>query len=93
MRIVTGKRIHEFIGREPRSAGAMWRWVDAIESGTWRNPGDLKATFASVSFVGDLAVFNVGGNRYRIAVFVHYRKQIVFIKRIGTHEEYDKWDL
>jgi mRNA interferase HigB len=71
----------------------MWHWVDAVESAAWRNPGDLKAAFASVSFVGDLMVFNVGGNKYRIAAFVHYRKQIVYIKRIGTHEEYDKWDL
>lgn len=93
MRIVTGKRIREFTGRHPNSARAMWRWVDAIESGSWRNPGELKATFASVSFVGDLAVFNVGGNKYRIAAFVHYRQQIVYIKGIGAHQEYDKWEL
>ena len=93
MRIVTEKRIRQFIGREPRSADAMWRWVDAVESATWRNPGDLRATFGPVSFVGDLAVFNVGGNKYRIAAFVHYRKQIVYIKRVGAHEEYDTWDL
>ena len=93
MRIVTEKRIREFIDHEPRSAAAMWQWADVIESATWRNPGDLKAMFASASFVGDLTLFNVGGNKYRIAVFIHYRKQIVYIKRIGTHEEYDKWDL
>ena len=93
VRIVTEKRIREFLEREPRSADAMWHWVDSIESGRWRNPGELKGTFASVSFVGGLTVFNTGGNKYRIAAFVHYRKQIVYIKRIGTHEEYDKWDL
>ena len=45
------------------------------------------------SFVGGLTVFNVGGNEYRVAAFVHYRKQVVYIKRIGDHEEYDQWDL
>ena len=93
MRIVSEKRIREFIELRPRSAGAMWRWVDTIESGSWRNPAELKGTFASVSFVGGLTVFNAGGNKYRIAAFVHYRKQIVFIKEIAVHEEYDKWDL
>ena len=29
----------------------------------------------------------------RRRAFVHNRKQIVYIKRIGTHKEYDKWDL
>jgi mRNA interferase HigB len=90
---VSERRIREFIGREPRSAESMWRWVDAIESAVWRNPSELKAAFASASFVGDLVVFNVGGNKYRIASFVHYGKQIVYVKRIGTHEEYDTWDL
>jgi mRNA interferase HigB len=90
---VTEKRIREFIEQEPRSAEAMRHWADAIESHSWHNPGDLKRTFASASFVGDLTVFNVGGNKYRIAAFVHYAKQIVYIKRIGTHEEYDKWEL
>ena len=87
------KRIREFIERDPRSAEAIWRWADTVESATWRNPGDLKAMFASASFVGELTVFNIGGNRYRIEVFDHYRKQIVYINRIGAHEEYDKWDL
>lgn len=93
MRVITEKRIREFIDREPRSADAMWHWVDAIEAANWRNPGDLKATFASVSFVGDLTVFNVGGNKYRIAAFVHYLKRVVYVKRIGVHKEYDKWEL
>jgi mRNA interferase HigB len=93
VRIVTEKRIREFIERNPPSKGAMWNWVDSIESAAWRNPGELKRTFGSVSFVGGLTVFNVGGNKYRIAAYVHYRKQIVYIKRIGDHEEYDQWDL
>jgi mRNA interferase HigB len=93
VRIVTERRIREFIDHEPRSADAMRQWADAIESGSGRNPSDLKGTFASAAFVGDLTIFNVGGNKYRIAAFVHYRKQIVYIKMIGTHKEYDRWDL
>lgn len=93
MRIVTERKIREFIQREPKSSDAMWHWVDAIESAHWRNPAELKATFGVASFVGELTVFNVGGNHYRIAAFVHYGKQIVYVKNIGTHKEYDKWDL
>ena len=93
LRIVTERRIQEFIEQEPRSVGAMRQWANAIESGSWSNTGELKRTFASASFVGDLTIFNVGGNKYRIAAFVHYAKQIVYIKRIGTHKEYDRWDL
>ena len=48
---------------------------------------------SSASLVGELTVFNVGDNKYRIAAFVHYARQIVYIKRIGTHGEYDTWEL
>ena len=93
MRIVSEKRIREFVEREPRSGEALWHWVDAIESAAWHNPAELKATFGSASFVGDHTVFNISGNKFRIAAFVHYRAQIVCIKQIGTHEVYDKWEL
>ncbi len=93
MRIVSEKRIREFIDREPRSGEALWHWVDAIESAAWEKPGDFKATFGSAPFVGDFTVFNIGGNQFRIGAFVHYRAKIVYVKRIGTHEEYDKWEL
>ncbi|MGA2592530.1 MAG: type II toxin-antitoxin system HigB family toxin [Bryobacteraceae bacterium] len=53
-------------------------------------PGALKADFGSADFVGDLTVFNVGGNKYRLIAFVHYRRQIVYIKHILTHEKYDE---
>jgi mRNA interferase HigB len=93
VRIVSEKRIRHFVELEPRSEEALWHWVDVIESAAWNNPGELKVTFGSASFVGDLTVFNIGGNKFRIAAFVHYRAQIVYIQHIGTHEEYDKWEL
>lgn len=61
-----------------------------VRAAGWKQPGDLKAEFDSADFVGDLTVFDVGGNKYRLIAFVHYRRQIVFIKHILTHEEYDK---
>ena len=95
MRIVSEKRIREFVEREPRSGEALWHWVDVIESAAWNNPGELKATFGSASFVGDLTVFNIGGNKYRLVSAIKYRWQVVYIRHILTHAEYDegKWKL
>ena len=47
----------------------------------------------NASFVGsDWVVFNVGGNKYRLVVAVKYSAQLVFIRFVGTHEEYDGID-
>jgi len=40
--------------------------------------------------VGYLTVFNIGGNKYRLIAFVHYRRKAVYIKRILTHKDYAK---
>jgi mRNA interferase HigB len=38
-------------------------------------------------------VFNVKGNAYRLVVAVDFEKSIVWIKWIGTHEDYDRIDV
>jgi mRNA interferase HigB len=40
--------------------------------------------------VGDRTVFNIGGNKFRLIAHVDYRTQIIYIKHVLTHEEYDK---
>ena len=90
MRIISERRLKEFIERFPRAKGALNSWATAIESSAWKNPGDLKRTFGTVDFVGDKTVFDIGGNKFRLITYVHYRRQIVYIKYVLTHAEYDK---
>ena len=37
-------------------------------------------------------VFNIKGNDYRLVTAVHYNRNMMFIRFIGTHREYDKID-
>src|SRR5580700_11234085 len=83
-----GIRIREFGTRFRDSVEPLRHWANAVRAAAWRNPGELKADFGSASFVGELTVFNVGGNKYRLIAFVHYTRQIVYIKHILTHLEY-----
>ena len=90
VRIVSKRRIREFGTRFPKAAEPLKHWANAVQAAAWKNPGAMRADFGSADFVGDLTVFNVGGNKYRLIAFVHYRRQIVYIKNILTHEEYDR---
>jgi mRNA interferase HigB len=93
VRIVSERRLREFAERFPHARVPLTSWADVIGLSRWKNPADLRRTFASADFVDELTVFDIGGNKYRLIAFVHYRRQIVFIKHILTHEEYDrgKW--
>jgi mRNA interferase HigB len=90
VRIVSQRRLQEFAQRFPRAQAPLTSWADVVEHSAWKNPADLRRTFGSADFVGELTVFNIGGNNYRLIAYVHYRRQIVFIKNILTHDEYDK---
>jgi mRNA interferase HigB len=57
----------------------------------WRSPQDIKAAYPTASILrNNRSVFNVKGNTYRLIVAVKYEFQVVYIRFIGTHAEYDK---
>jgi mRNA interferase HigB len=61
-----------------------------IEKNRFDTWAALKAAFNTVDKVGDLVVFNVGGNKYRLITHIRFEKQIVYIKAVLTHTEYDR---
>ena len=50
----------------------------------------MKAQLHDTDLVGDKTVFNIANNRYRLVAYLSFRTQILYIKHILTHREYDK---
>ena len=62
-----------------------------VKDAEWQRPEDVKKLLGSADFVGDdQAVINLKGTKYRLVMKVNYKNQLVLMKRIGTHAEYDK---
>jgi mRNA interferase HigB len=51
----------------------------------------LRLTFPSTDIVGNLNVFNIGGNKVRLIAAIHYNRHKIYIRNILTHAEYDKY--
>ena len=93
MRIITKARLREFWRRADcgDSEGPLRAWHAHVahRSVAWQSWGDVKSAFGSASRVGNCAVFNVGGNKYRLVARILFSSQKVFVLRIMTHAEYD----
>jgi len=37
----------------------------------------------------DYYVFNIGGNKYRLITTIHFNTQIIFVREVLAHEDYD----
>jgi mRNA interferase HigB len=69
-------------------------WLALVERAQWKNSSELKADFRSASIVtSERVVFNIKGNNYRLVAAINYQYQIVLVKWLGTHGEYDHIDV
>ena len=95
MRVISHRRLKEFyetIGRED-SQVALERWYQEALSAEWKNFSDIKADFPATDYTGNQHyVFNIKGNKYRLVVVIKFTMGYIFIRFVGTHEEYDKID-
>ena len=92
-RIVAKKILREFWERHSDSEQHLKTWYETARFSNWKNPNDIKNTYANVSILQDSrVVFNIRGNSYRLIVKFNYKRQWAFIRFIGTHAEYNKID-
>jgi mRNA interferase HigB len=67
-------------------------WYKIAKQSSWSNLIDVQAIYPNAEAVGNFTVFNIKGNKYRLIVSINYVKQIIYIKNVLTHAEYDKND-
>ncbi|HSN00939.1 MAG TPA: type II toxin-antitoxin system HigB family toxin [Rudaea sp.] len=78
--------------RTHRAAGKpLQAWRKVIESGTFANFAQLKAIMNAADRVGDFYVFDIGGNKFRVIAAIHFNRQMLFVRHVFTHAEYDRW--
>jgi mRNA interferase HigB len=94
MRIISRRKLREFWEKYPDSAIALQTWFHDVESTVWNTPADIKTVYQNASFVANnRVVFNIKGNHYRLVVVVVYLHGVVYIRFVGTHDEYDRIDV
>jgi mRNA interferase HigB len=89
--------LERFGQRHPKALAPLRRWYGAVAQAEWSDFIQTRAVFPQADQVRTASgrtatVFNVGGNKFRVITAIHYNRQIVYVMRVYTHEEYDVID-
>ena len=88
--------IKHFVDSRPKYSDARepaLAWYRQVLRADWASPAEVKRDIGSASILKDgRVVFNIGGNKYRIVVWINYPYRIIYVRFIGTHSEYDRID-
>jgi mRNA interferase HigB len=93
MHSITRKRLLEFSKKHSEYSSAIDSWYRIFKHTDFDSFEELRRAFPSADQVGKLTVFNIGGNKVRLIVAMHYNTHRVYIRKVLTHAEYNrqKW--
>ena len=96
VRIIARRALREFWEAHADAEQPLRAWYHDALRADWKSPADVKRVYASASIVGEnRLVFNIGGNKYRLITEIYYRDQVVLVRDVLTHKEYENrsnWD-
>lgn len=90
MRVISRKALKEFWEKHSNAQSSLLTWYTRISNCEFRTFNELRQVFPSADLVGNLIVFNIGGNNYRLIIYPDYESQLIFVRAVLTHAEYDK---
>jgi len=100
VRVIARSTLRRFVnslsGRREKPAvkAALDAWFHEVRRTRWLSTADVKRRYATASVVTrERIVWNIKGNAYRLVAAVDFQRGMVWIKWIGTHEDYDLIDV
>lgn len=92
MHIISRKPLQEFCQIHADSCEALYDWVQTASKAKWTNLIEVQTVYPKAEAVSNFTVFNIKGNKYRLITSINYEKQVIYIKYVVTHANYDKDD-
>jgi len=69
---------------------AVMAWFRAARRANWASFEEIRESFPAADRVGNVVIFNIRHNVYRLIVTADFRHRIMYVKALLTHKEYDR---
>jgi mRNA interferase HigB len=94
MKLLGKKMLYDFKEKHADAGAHIDSWAAEVEEAQWNTPQELKLRYPKASILKNLrVVFDLCWNKYRLLVRINYKNKIALVEKIGTHKEYNKWNL
>ncbi len=93
MHVISKKKLRGFWEQNTRARAPLEAWYQIAKHARWENFADIRNAFNTADRVRQFVVFDIGGNKYRMIVAVHFNRGKLYIRHVLTHSEYTrgKW--
>ena len=92
MRVVSRRALRGFASAYKDAETPLHDWYRTAKRLRWTRLVDVRKTYPHADAVGEFTIFNISGNKYRLATFINYRTGRVYIRHVMTHQEYSRED-
>jgi len=93
VRVIARNTLVGFWGNHPETRASLERWYQLVRASHWASTDEVQKTAPKAKVLNRERVrFEIAGGNYRLVVAFDFRRQIAFVKFIGTHAEYDRID-
>jgi mRNA interferase HigB len=90
--VITLRRLREFWSKHSNAESPLRGWFQVASRAQWGSLPDVRRDFPSADYVAPFTVFDIGGNNYRLVAKIEYKFGKLYIFRVFTHSEYDRWE-
>jgi mRNA interferase HigB len=90
MHVISEKMLREFWVVYPEAETLLRTWHREAEQAEWEKFSDVRERYPSADQVGKFTVFNIGRNKFRLIVVIHFNRGKLYIRHVLTHEDYSK---
>jgi mRNA interferase HigB len=90
MHLISIGKLRAEASQYPDVSRPIQDWYNFIRKSEPTCLEDVRLVYRETEAVGNLTVFNIKGNNYRLIVDIDYEESVVYYKYFLTHAEYDK---
>jgi len=95
VRVISQRILEQFWQSHPDAEHSLKQWFKTVLAANWQNLPEVRRVYphaegVETSASGVLTVFNICGNKHRLIARIRYDWQLINVRCVLTHAEYDK---